>query len=189
MNDLERSALLQIMDFSKKKYDRMNRIHHNWDHIMRDYRRAEIICDEEKANKFVVLAAITLHDLGYLFGHEGHALNGARECRENILPEYILSKPIIEQICHCIEAHDPESGVPPQTIEAKIVADADLLEKSDLTLVMEGFFNNVAREFKINHQDYIKLYLRKIKPNFYTQKAKEMDNGRLELIRKLFEKA
>lgn len=189
MNDLERNILVQIMDFSKKIYDQMNRIHHNWDHIMRDYRRAEIICAEEKANDFVVLSAITMHDLGYLFGPEGHALSGARACRENILPEYNLPKPIIEKICHCIEAHDPDSGVLPQTIEAKIVADADLLEKSDLMVIMEGLFNNVAREFNITYRDYIRLFLRKMKPNFYTKKAEEMDNGRLELIRKLFEKA
>lgn len=188
----EEALLARIKECSKIIYDRMNRPHHNWDHAERVYRRAGVICSAEKAEKtekadrFIVLASALLHDIGYMYGAENHALAGARECREKILPGLNIPGPVIERICHCIEAHDHNTEIPPQTIEAKIVWDADLLEKSDWEGIIRGSFQNVAVEFGITAPEFARMFVKKFKPIFYTRKAVEMDNGRLDLIIKLF---
>lgn len=188
MNRRERSIHQKIKKYSKGVFDGIKRLHHNWDHVMRVYARAEIICRTEKSSDFVALTSVLLHDIGYVHGVKYHALAGSMDCREKILPGLGLTDAEIDGICHCIEAHDPESGVLPSTIESKIVYDADLLEKSDWPGIIEGRFHRVAREFGLTPEEFSRMFIRKYKPFFYTKRAREMDNGRLELILRLFEK-
>mgnify|MGYP001608530275 FL=1 len=106
---------------------------HNWEHIYRDTLNAIAVGETEKADMSIVLPAIVMHDIGFLYGGTGktHAAVGAEK-----LPEYLekikVSYPpeIVRHITNCIRTHKGNMHNEfPETLEAKVVADADLLEK------------------------------------------------------------
>lgn len=106
---------------------------HNWEHIYRDTLNAIVVGEAEKADMSIVLPAIVMHDIGFLYGGTGktHAAVGAEK-----LPEYLekikASYPpeIVRHIADCIRTHKGSMHNEfPQTLEARVVADADLLEK------------------------------------------------------------
>jgi HD superfamily phosphodiesterase len=106
---------------------------HNGEHIYRDLINAVVIGEAEGANMHVVLCAMVLHDIGYLWGGSGrtHADLGAEHLDEFLAQGNIaLPAAELEHIRDCIKTH--KGGVHqlvPDTIEAKTVSDADILEK------------------------------------------------------------
>jgi HD superfamily phosphodiesterase len=81
----------------------------------------------------VVLPAITMHDIGFLYGAEGrtHGAVGADKLAE-YLQEGGISYPqdMIDKIASCIRTHKGSMhNEKPEGLEAKVVADADLVEK------------------------------------------------------------
>jgi uncharacterized protein len=102
---------------------------HGWEHIQRVYRLALRINQEEEANEFIVGSAALLHDIGRLVRQKGkrHAELSVQEARP-LLACYPLDQGQIEAILHAIIAHSFSQGVEPQTLEARIVRDADRLD-------------------------------------------------------------
>lgn len=112
-------------------------LHMDWDvafggkskgnrHLERTVKIAISLSKGKDAREDIVVAGAWLHDVGLHLGNEGHCFSGARFIR-GFLEELRLDKADVEQITHCIEAHDGE--VPARTIEAKIVHDSDTLDK------------------------------------------------------------
>lgn len=132
---LESDTLLQqVSVYTKQRFDSASNLTaHNWEHIYRDTLNAIAIGEAEKADMTIVLPAIIMHDIGFLYGATGktHGAIGAEK-----LPEYlkeggiIFSTDMIDLLADCIRTHKGSMhGEVPETLEAKIVADADLLEK------------------------------------------------------------
>lgn len=106
---------------------------HNWEHCYRDTLNAIVIGEAEGADMSVVLPAITMHDIGFLYGATGrtHGAVGADK-----LSEYLSQGGIeypadtVGKIAECIRTHKGSMhDEKPESLEAKVVADADLLEK------------------------------------------------------------
>ncbi|MBI4128274.1 MAG: HD domain-containing protein [Parcubacteria group bacterium] len=106
---------------------------HNWEHIYRDILNAIVVGESERADMKIVLPAITLHDIGFLYGATGrtHAAIGAEK-----LPAYLhkiriaYPEKTVMHIAACILTHKGSMhDEKPETLEAKVVADADLLDK------------------------------------------------------------
>ncbi|MFQ6128204.1 MAG: HD domain-containing protein [Thermoplasmata archaeon] len=95
-------------------------------HLERTVRVALSLCREKEVREDIVVAGAWLHDIGLHLGNKWHCFSGARFIR-GLLEEFELDEADIEHICHCIEAHDGE--VPAKTMEARIVHDADTLDK------------------------------------------------------------
>jgi HD superfamily phosphodiesterase len=131
--------LLKDVDFAKvyKKvrfdFDRSNLTAHNWEHIFRDICNAIVIGEAEHADMRVVLPAITMHDIGFLYGATGktHGAVGAEKLREYLAGEELSYSDLeLVHIAACIRTHKGSMhDEHPETLEAKVVADADLLEK------------------------------------------------------------
>lgn len=106
---------------------------HNWEHIYRDILNAIVIGEKEKANMAVVLPAIVMHDIGFLFGGTGrtHAEVGATKVGEYIQKNNVsYSSEELKEIVECIRTHKGSMHYEkPQSLEAQVVADADLLDK------------------------------------------------------------
>lgn len=106
---------------------------HDFDHIMRVYRMAERLATEENADLEIVRAAALLHDAGGSDPRdpevrEKHHLHSA-VFAEKVLREYNYSTDQIARIQHCIRAHRFRGGQEkPETIEAKVIFDADKLD-------------------------------------------------------------
>jgi HD superfamily phosphodiesterase len=127
------SRLRSVVTYTKRRFDTEKKLTaHNWEHIYRDTINAIIIGEAEGADMRVVLPAIVMHDIGYLYGPpEGHGPRGADK-----LPEYLdaagISYPVdeIAKQASCIRTHKGSMREEhPEGLDAKVVADADLLEK------------------------------------------------------------
>ena len=105
---------------------------HDWTHVERVRNLALRIAKKEKADLFVVEVAVLLHDIGRKeeMASKGlfcHAERGGVLARK-ILKKYKLDNEAIENIVHAIETHRFRKNLPPETLEAKVVFDADKLD-------------------------------------------------------------
>jgi len=192
MSDLETPAgyerLAKLANTAKGMYDRGGLKRHNWDHISRNYNRAVIIMEQESADVEITLAGVILHDIGYFYGNlKEHAHLGAEQCA-GLLFDLGYTDAEVGAIRHCIVAHDPASGVLPETIEAKIVYDADMLDKSDIALLLSGSLYDVAEEFGVTITEHAGSFVKRFEPllqegrAFFTEAGKKWDNGNLAAI-------
>jgi len=175
----------KVYDYAKEKYNKANLPQHNLEHILRDLYRALIIAETEKDVDYsILIPAVLLHDIGITEGkHQNHEEAGALIIKRD-LPKLGYSKKEIERIAHCIKSHDGK--IKPETIEAKILFDADKLEKCGTGGVFN--FYRVQQESKTPMDKWIEKGIIRtekfIKEGFYTKKAKEISkNGFQERIK------
>ena len=139
---------------------------HDIDHIMRVYNLAMTIAQGEPGVDLDVLqAAVLLHDIGGAkesndpSGKTDHAVIGA-EMAQTILAELGFSPAKIKHISACILSHRFRTENKPQTIEAKILYDADKLESVGAVGIARAFAwvgKHRAQIYKkVNIDDYIK---------------------------------
>lgn len=104
---------------------------HGFDHIERVYRLCEKIGPLEGADMKILLSAALLHDARGSHPGEGnrndHHLRSA-EFAEIILLKEDWAPSKIYAVQHCIRAHRFREDQQPQTIEAKVLFDADKLD-------------------------------------------------------------
>ncbi|WP_458187761.1 HD domain-containing protein [Haladaptatus sp. NG-WS-4] len=104
---------------------------HDWHHVQRVATLAETLVSEYDADETVLFTAVWLHDVGRGREDRGeiddHAEWGAKEAGR-ILAEYDVSDSEIEAVQHCIRAHRFSNDVEPETLEAKLLSDADNLD-------------------------------------------------------------
>ena len=108
------------------------RASHDWDHTIRVHRLCEYIGSIEHADMDVLHAASFLHDIGRSHqdasrGTVCHAVHGAL-LAEPIVQSLLLSSAQKENILHCIRTHRFRGIHIPETLEAKILFDADKLD-------------------------------------------------------------
>ena len=132
---LKKDALYKaVFEYTKSRFEKANHLPaHNWSHAYRDTLNAIVIGEAENADMAIVLPAITMHDIGFLYGASGktHGAVGADKLAEYLKEGNIqYSDDAIEKIAACIRTHKGSMhNEKPESLEAKVVADADLLEK------------------------------------------------------------
>ncbi len=98
---------------------------HDFDHVLRVTALAERIAQAEGADRQIVRTAALLHDVAESADRETHHLLGAQRARELLAaqpPEFVAA------VAHAIEAHRFRHDPQPQTLEAKVLSDADKLD-------------------------------------------------------------
>ncbi len=101
---------------------------HDFDHVLRVLVLAERLAQQEGADLEIVRTATLLHDMARSRGDHpaaDHALAGA-ELARRLLHGQPTEK--VEAVAHAIAAHRFRTGPAPQTLEAKILHDADKLD-------------------------------------------------------------
>ena len=173
---------------------------HDKGHVYRVlYNALEIAKDESGVNYDVLIAACLLHDIGRKEQFENpavcHAVAGADKAYRYLL-EQGFEMCYAEQVRQCIETHRYRENKPPQSLEAKILFDADKLDVAGAigiarTLLYKGIVseplysvlpsgvvstgeNDTAPSF---FQEY-KFKLENLYSKFYTIKAKELAEER-----------
>jgi len=105
---------------------------HDTNHLHRVWRNATLLMDDyPEADALVVLAACYLHDLVNLPKNspERHlASRQAARLASRQLAELGFPPEKLAATAHAIETHSFSAGIAPETIEAKIVQDADRLD-------------------------------------------------------------
>lgn len=125
-------ALINAISRRAQEFFEGNGGSHGWDHTQRVRKIALRIGKIEKANLEIIEIAAILHDIARDVqdksdGREDHAKIGAILASE-ILNDFGLGTEKISRIVHCIESHRYRSGQTPQSIEAKVLYDADKLD-------------------------------------------------------------
>lgn len=191
---------------------------HDLDHVLRVNNLCQKLAEyEAEVDMNVLIPAALLHDIARILedddssGEIDHAVIGAEKA-EGILKRLSYRKEIIERIQHCILAHRFRSSHNPETIEAKILFDADKLDVIGAIGIARSFMvagqhgEKLFREIPL--EDYIKenvgengrikdnskhainlefeLKLKKIPQRLYTQKAKEIALRRISYMEGFF---
>jgi uncharacterized protein len=125
------------VEFARTLYDDSDPVH-DFDHVQRVLALARRIGDAEGADIVVVETAVLLHDCDRQGDESGpgpavnsvdHALIAAAHARHIL--NHLEPAPdadFIDAVVHAIEAHRFRNAIEPETLEAKVVYDADKLD-------------------------------------------------------------
>ncbi|MCU0561625.1 MAG: HD domain-containing protein [Desulfobacterales bacterium] len=153
---------------------------HAWDHTHRVCRLCERIGTAEGADMTVLRSAAFLHDIGRMAQDESaggvcHAERGEQLARP-LVDAFALSPDRRENILHCIRSHRFRGEHPPQTVEARVLFDADKLDAIGAV--------GVARAFLFAGEVGARLHAPDIRPE-ESQPYTENDTGYREFRLKL----
>lgn len=118
-----------IADFSK--LEMKQDLAHDFAHVQRVVAMAKHLCVAEQADVNIVMPAAWLHDcFAYAKDHPERHLSSriAAQRAYDFLSSIDYPAQYLDSIHHAIVAHSFSAGIPPQTIEAKIIQDADRLD-------------------------------------------------------------
>lgn len=183
---------------------------HGFDHILRVYRMAERLAEDEGADIEIVRAAALLHDAegpGVEASREGHQLTSALFARQILADEAWLEERI-QAVEHCIRAHRfRDDREQPQTLEAQVLFDADKLDaigaigavRSIAYAVLaeqplhaepsQQFLRSGEKEPGEAHTPYHEhlFKLRKLKERMFTQSGRALAEARHKYLESFFE--
>ena len=117
------------IDQARTLYEATDDSTHDFDHVLRVYNLAELIGRAEGADMEVLRTATLLHDIARADQDAGHASEHAAEGAHRAR-QILAGQPpgFVEAVAHAIQAHRFRVDYPPQTLEAKILYDADKLD-------------------------------------------------------------
>ncbi|MFZ2310853.1 MAG: HD domain-containing protein [Patescibacteria group bacterium] len=146
----------KIKDIVEQELNQEKDSTHDMDHIMRVYNLAMTIAKTEpNVNLDILQAAVLLHDIGGAkengdpSGQTDHAVVGAMMAKP-ILESFDFSDGDIKHVQACILSHRYRTNYKPETIEAKIVHDADKLDAAGAI--------GLARAFSWIGKHHAKIY-------------------------------
>ena len=182
--------ILKVYEEARQRYAEADLLHHNFTHVMRDLHRALVIAvDEGSVDYSILIPSVLLHDIGFCspdFKTLGHDVAGKHLAIE-ILQNLGYSEDECSPIGHCIHAHKGKAELP-RTLEARILFDADVLEKAGLVFLIWG--GKVLGEFQESIHSFLKREINdrgsEVERGLYTRKARELEGGRLEKVRDMF---
>jgi uncharacterized protein len=182
---------------------------HGFDHVLRVLALAERLAEMEGADLEVVRTAALLHDIARSEDSDlileansetDHAVLAARQARRILAGE---DPEFIEAVAHAIEAHRFRNAIEPQTLEAKVLFDADKLDAIgavgvarafaygailNLPLwgeVSEGYRPGGAEPHSPHHEFHIKL--KTIKDRLYTASGRRLAESRHQFMVAFFD--
>jgi uncharacterized protein len=134
MNSKSKKQLIEAIAAEARKFFVEASGCHDWSHVERVRALARRIGREEKADLFVLEAAVLLHDIAKVEemkakGGFCHAEEGAKRAIPLLEKEGVDAE-TISRITHCIASHRnrSEGKSVPESLEAKILFDADKID-------------------------------------------------------------
>lgn len=117
---------------------------YRWKHTLRVAQFGKVIAETETADEELVVAACLLHDLAWFDTNADNNLQhgriGAEKARP-LLESLGYSQPQINNICYSIAAHVDEDN--PETLEAKVVSDADNVDRFGPYRILQWCFSDI----------------------------------------------
>jgi uncharacterized protein len=207
--DASKRETMLTIDEARALYEEADSAH-DFSHVLRVLALAEHLAEQEGADLSIVRTAALLHDLARAEDVEmgldadretDHAIIAAAEARR------ILSRQpeeIVEAVAHAIEAHRFRNGIEPQTIEAKVLFDADKLDAIGAVGtarafayggslgqplwadVSEGYIPGAGEEPHTAHHEF-HVKLKNVKDRLYTESGRRMAVQRHQFMCTFFE--
>lgn len=210
--NISKNIIKQIENKAKKYFTSASGCH-DWAHVERVRDMAMAIGKKEKADLQILTAACLLHDIGRRAEMENggstcHAEEGEKIARK-FLKKLKIDAAIINNICHCIICHRYRNEHVPQTIEAKVLFDADKLDSIGAVglaraFLFAGFLHNslyTGNEVKLSKLNKSYSYtkedtavmeyeykLKKIKDKMITATGKKIAKDRHEFMSTYFKR-
>jgi len=124
---------MKILDSIKDEVIKImnNDTAHDFDHVMRVYNNAQKIVKKENANPKLILSAVLLHDIvSYSKSSKRSKFSSIDSAKKSkiILKKYGFTNDEIIVISDAIAEHSFSQNKIPQTLEGKILQDADRLD-------------------------------------------------------------
>lgn len=140
---IDSEMLLENVRKIAKQYFDGARGSHDWEHTLRVFRLCRRLGSKEGVDMDVLLVAAYLHDIGRDFqdasnGAVCHAQKGDQMAHA-IVAALPLAEKQKENIVHCVRSHRFRDNYAPQTIEAKVLFDADKLDAIGAVGVARAF--------------------------------------------------
>jgi len=132
-------------------------------HLLRVVRVAKFLAQKAGADESVAVAGAFLHDTALPSGNDYDYLQNKRIVKDLLKP-FNLSQIELHRIAECVASH--EGTTSPKTLEAKVVHDADVLEKLGLLGIIRHTWkltNSGKIDYKIITDKNIKIILDHIK--------------------------
>ena len=124
---------MKVLDSIKNEVIKMmdNDPAHDFEHVMRVYNNAQKISKKEKANQKLILSAALLHDIvSYPKSSKRSKLSSIESAKKSklILKKYEFTDEEITIVSNAIADHSFSQNKIPQSLEGKILQDADRLD-------------------------------------------------------------
>jgi uncharacterized protein len=116
---------------------------HDEAHLFRVWRNVEKIIEDEGGDTEILVAATLLHDCIWVDKSSPERSVASRLAATKasaVLSSLFWRKDRINQVHHAIEAHSFSAGIPPISLEAKILQDADRLDALGFVGVARCFY-------------------------------------------------
>ncbi len=203
------SDLIDVLEIRAKERFAGARGSHGWDHVQRVYGLCQLIGHEENCDMTVLLASALLHDIGRYECDNGngvkcHAKVGAKMAEE-ILKEENADPDFTGQVTHCILTHRFRSDHNPQSIEAKVLFDADKLDSIGSVGIARAFLFSGEIGARLDDPDVkpddvepfgpddtaryeFSTKLLRVKGRMYTKTGKKIAEGRDRFMREFFKR-
>lgn len=127
----ESSAIKLVRTFAEDQYNAA-RGSHDWEHTLRVVRLCRHIGPLEAADMTVLLAAAYLHDIGRDHQDQARGALCHAEKGGELAAPFVAGLPLSEarktNILHCISSHRFRGKTAPETLEARVLFDADKLD-------------------------------------------------------------
>lgn len=182
---------------------------HDCEHIYRVlYNALQIARNEENVNYDILIAACLLHDIGrkeqFADPSLCHAAVGAEKAHL-FLTEQGFTPDFAEAVAHCIRTHRFRKAMPPQTVEARILFDADKLDvtgaigiartlmyKADMAeplyhVLPDGRISDGTEDLDPSFFREYKFKLEKMYDRFYTKTGEAMARQRQKIAADFYE--
>ena len=187
------NLISQIKDFALKNSEREEI--HGFQHVERVYNMCIRIGKELDANLSVLKIAALLHDIGRINERKSLDKKNHAEISAEMALEFLdsnnfnLSKDDINNVIHAIRTHSFSMKLKPETLEAKILSDADKLD----AIGAIGIYRTIG--FTIKNKGGIEQVIKhleskimKLKDRMYLDTSKEIAKERQKIILDFYNK-
>jgi len=183
---------------------------HDFDHVLRVVQMAGRIAEKEGADAEIVRTAALLHDISRLEDSAllmqadpktDHAVLAARAVRGILAGE---PPEFIDAVAHAIEAHRFRNDIEPQTLEARVLFDADKLDSIGAIGVARAFayagtlgnplwgdipegYLPAAKDKTHTPRHEYEMKLKRLKDRLYTATGRQIAEGRHAFMVAFFE--
>lgn len=127
-------------------------------HLIRVVRITKFLARKMKANIFIATAGAFLHDTALPSGNDYDYLQN-KKIVTKLLKPFNIRKNELNRIAECVASH--EGTIKPKSLEAKVVHDADVLEKTGLLGIIRHTWKLTNSE-KINHKNVTNKDIQKV---------------------------
>ena len=198
----------QYSEIEKYMMSQMKEVAHDREHVYRVLHAAlEIARHEEEVDEEILIVACLLHDIGRQEQMKDPSLCHAKAGAEKAYT-YLLGKKWPEDraawVRDCIATHRFRKDMPPSTIEAKILFDADKVDVTGAvgiarTLLYQGKMGEPLYTIQEEGtpdfmgetgESFFKEYhrkLTKLEERFYTKRGAEIGKERQKMLRSFYE--